>query len=84
MADQSAPNPSGSNEPQTTADDVRDVMDPGEPYGTKEIADLLDLPHSTANYRLNKLADGGVIRKKKPGHRTVVWIRPVDGGKDGD
>lgn len=76
MAD--APNPTGSNEPQTTKDDILDVMEPGEPYGTTEIMDALDLPQSTANYRLNKLADDGVIRKKKTGHRTVIWMLPPD------
>jgi len=49
-------------------------MEPGEPISTNDIKDALDLPHATAHHRLNKMADNGEIKKKKLGHRTVVWM----------
>jgi uncharacterized membrane protein len=76
------PNPSGTNTPQTTAEEVLDVMEPGEPYTTPEIQEELDLTQSTAYRRLRDLADEGKIRKKKAGSRTVIWIR--DGGAGGE
>ncbi|WP_254841117.1 winged helix-turn-helix domain-containing protein [Natronomonas marina] len=69
----------GTWEPETEPEEILDVMRPVEPYGTTEIAELLDLPQSTANYRLNKLADEGVIRKKKLHGQTVAWYRPPEG-----
>jgi DNA-binding Lrp family transcriptional regulator len=62
--------------PETSAEEVLDAMEPLEPYGTSEIEDRLGLPHSTAHYRLNKLAEEGLVRKKKLNERTVVWVRP--------
>lgn len=75
-----APNPSGSNDPQTTAEEVLGVMEPTDPYTTQEIADALDIPRRTANYRLNRMADDGEVRKKKHNKRRVSWMLPEGGG----
>lgn len=73
-----APNPSGTNEPQTTAEEIMEIMEPGEPYSASEIGESFDLAHGTIHHRLNKMAEDGLIEKKKLGHRTVVWMLTED------
>jgi uncharacterized membrane protein len=73
------PNPSGTNTPETTGDDVLALMEPGEPYSTQDVQDALDISQSTAWRRLTDLEEAGEIEKKKLGHRTVVWMLPEGG-----
>jgi len=67
------PNPTGDNDPSVTEADIREVMDVGKRYLSSEIEEALGKPKSTINYRLNRLADEGVVEKHKPGHRSVLW-----------
>lgn len=69
---------SGTWEPETSGERIISKMENGEPYSSGEVAEMMDIPRRTAHYRLNKLAEDGEIRKKKLGHRSVVWIRPAD------
>lgn len=42
-----------------------------------EIAAELDCTTEGARHRMNKLAERGLLRKKKPGEQTVMyWITP--------
>lgn len=72
-------NPSGSNDPTDTDEQLLAAMEPGEPYGTPELVEKTDNPQSTVNYALNRLADQGRIEKKKLGHRSVAWWIPSNG-----
>lgn len=55
--------------------DVLEAMEPGEPYGTRELADKLDIPRRSAYKYLSQLASSGQIRKKKLGERHVIWMK---------
>lgn len=68
-----APNPSGSNKPTVTEEDIRGVMGDGGRYLSSEIEEQLGTAKSTINYRLNRMADEGIVEKQKKGHRTVLW-----------
>jgi len=71
-------NPSGSNKPQVTIDDVVSEMEPGVPYGTAEIADAVGVADRTAKKWLDRFADDGAVKTKKVG-RTSAWFLPCDG-----
>lgn len=73
-----APNPSGTNEPQATAEDVREFMEAGIPYGSGELAEVMDLARRTTTYRLNKIDEQGAIESKMIG-TSKVWYIPCDG-----
>jgi len=71
----------GTYEPETSDSEILDAMDVGEPYGTSEIVEMLDMPKSTVHYRLGNLAEDGPVRKKKIHEQTVVWVKqPTNGG----
>ena len=59
--------------------DLLDIMDPLEPYTTRELADKSSIPRRSAYEYLEKLSEEGEIRKKKTEPRRVIWIRPEDG-----
>jgi len=72
----------GTYEPETSDDEILKAMEVGEPYGTSEIVEMLDMPKSTVHYRLGNLAEDGPVRKKKIHERTVVWVKqPTNGGE---
>lgn len=56
-------------------EELLEVMEPAEPYTAGELAEQLEWPTRTVLYCLNRLADEGEVRKKKPGYRTVIWIK---------
>lgn len=56
-------------------EDVLTVMEPGEPYGTRELADILDIPRRTAYKYLSELNDEGHVRKKEIDGRSVIWMK---------
>ena len=58
-----------------TMKDIHEVLEPFEPCVTSEIAEVLRWPRWTVYEVLNKLAEGGEIRKKKPEARRVIWIQ---------
>ncbi len=58
-----------------TVEDVFNVMEPLEPYTTGELANMLGAPRRTVYNYLEKLADEGRIRKKKPEPKRAIWIR---------
>lgn len=64
-----------------TRGEVFDTMPVDEPVIASEIAEKADLPRTTVNYHLNKLANEDRIEKKKFHERRVVWLRPRSAGK---
>lgn len=58
--------------------DVLEAMEPSEPYTARELAEELGWPRRTAYELLSDLAEQGTIRRKKTGHRTVIWIHPEE------
>jgi predicted transcriptional regulator len=62
-------------EHEITPEDVLEIMTPLEPYTTRELADMLDVPRRTVYNYLNELTENGRIRKKKTEPRRAIWIR---------
>lgn len=58
-----------------TDEKILAAMPPNEPVRARDIADETDIPRTTVNYNLNKLADAGEVEKKKFHERRVVWWR---------
>jgi DNA-binding GntR family transcriptional regulator len=58
--------------------EVFGAMEPSEPYTARELAEELGWPRRTAYELLSDLTEQGMVRRKKTGHRTVIWIRPED------
>lgn len=58
-----------------TSDDVFEAMEPLEPYTTGELSEMLGAPRRSVYNYLEKLAEQGQIRKKKPEPRRAIWIR---------
>lgn len=62
-------------------DEVLDVMEPLEPYGTNEVGDILsdkfgkDFKRRTTYHWLTELRDHGKVRKKKIDAKRNIWIR---------
>mgnify|MGYP002760576220 FL=1 len=65
-----------SSDHDVALDDIYQLMEPLEPYTSREIADEAEIPRRTAYKFLDELSDAGRIRKKKPEPRRVIWIRP--------
>jgi len=63
-------------------DDLIEVMEPLEPYSAGELAENIDWPYRTVHKILADLEEAGRVRKKKTGHRTVIWIRPQPTSED--
>jgi len=68
-----------SSDHDVALDDIYQLMEPLEPYTSREIADEAEIPRRTAYKFLDELSDAGRIRKKKPEPRRVIWIRPNGG-----
>jgi predicted transcriptional regulator len=62
-------------EHEITPEDVFEIMDPLEPYTTRELADMLSVPRRTIFNYLNELAENNRIRKKKTEPRRAIWMR---------
>ena len=72
----------GTFESATDDDEILAAMEVGEPYGTSELVEMLDMPKSTVHYRLGNLAEMEQVRKKKIHEQTVVWVKqPTNGGE---
>jgi len=73
MPDSDPENPGA--EARRKHDDVEFVkaMSEHQPASAREIAEAVGCPRRTADYRLRKLRDGGVIKSKKVGP-SVVWL----------
>lgn len=56
--------------------DLLGVMKPGERYTTSELADMVNWPHRTTLYVLNRLSRAGRVRKAKPDSKRALWSRP--------
>jgi len=51
------------------------VVSPEPAFIASEIAEELDISDEGARHRLNRLVEQGLLNKKKPGPRTVIyWI----------
>jgi len=58
----------------TQRDYLQAIVSHDDPVVTaNEIADARDVTQQAANKELNKLADVGLVDKKKVGSRAVVW-----------
>lgn len=58
--------------------DLYQLMEPLEPYTSREIANKAEIPRRTAYEFLDELSDANKIRKKKTEPRRVIWIRTDD------
>jgi DNA-binding IclR family transcriptional regulator len=58
--------------------DVAEAMNPGEPYTTTEIAELVEWPRRSAYAALDTLQERGEVNKKQANSRMVMWIRPSE------
>ena len=56
-----------------TPEDVLALFTDAEPRTATEVADELGIVRRTALNKLNELAEGNRIHKKKVGGRAVVW-----------
>lgn len=53
------------------------VISPDPAFVPSEIAEELDVTTEGARHQMNNLVDRGLLAKKKPGERTVLyWITP--------
>lgn len=59
--------------------DVAESMEPLEPYTTREVAGLVDIPKRVARRLLNALYDAGNVEKKPPHEEAgrTIWVRNV-------
>jgi predicted Zn-ribbon and HTH transcriptional regulator len=67
--------PADPTDERPSRTDVREAMEPFEPYTTGEVARLLDAPKRVVRSVLNALAGDDELRKKEPSAGGVVWIR---------
>jgi DNA-binding IclR family transcriptional regulator len=56
-------------------EDVLEAMKVGEPYGTRELADMLTIPRRSAHKYLTELTGEDRVRKKRIDGRSVVWMK---------
>jgi len=56
--------------------DVAASMNPGEPYTTTEVAELVGWPRRSAYAALATLSERDEVNKKQVNSRMVMWIRP--------
>lgn len=53
------------------------VVSPDPAFVPSEIAEKLDVTTEGARHQMNKLVERGLLGRKKPGERTVIyWITP--------
>lgn len=64
-------------DPETTPEEILHefIVSPEPAFVPSEIGDRLDITTEGARHRMNKLVDDGLLARKKPGPRTVLyWI----------
>ena len=71
------PGPSSSDTPDETLDVFTNVVTPGTPLTTSEVADDLDCAEDVAADRLEALADRGALETRRVGPSGRVWWRPT-------
>ena len=76
MSEDRARNNAGQFVATRSPDELLDAMEPLEPYSASELAEEIEWPYRTVHKILADLEAAGRVRKKKTGHRTVIWIRP--------
>lgn len=56
---------------------VAEAMEPLEPYTTREVASIVDIPKRIARKLLNALYDEGTVEKKPPHEEDgrTIWVR---------
>ncbi|WP_277553128.1 bacterio-opsin activator domain-containing protein [Halobaculum limi] len=74
---------SGSRVTEEAVLAVFELLPPGEPYTSSEIADELGCARTTAYKRLQDLAASGQLSTKKVGARGRVWWLPIAVPSDG-
>jgi len=55
------------------------VLSPDPAFVPKEIADALDVTTEGARHQMQRLVDRGLLKRKKPGQRTVLYWISEDG-----
>lgn len=55
------------------------IVNPDPVFIASEIAEKLDVTEQGARHRLNKLSEDKLLRKKKPGSKTVMYWITEDG-----
>ena len=75
MGDSRDRNEEGQYEPAYTDEEIVDAVKKHEPASTQEIASEFDIARQSADYRLRKLADQGIIDKNKIGN-SLSWTVP--------
>jgi predicted HTH transcriptional regulator len=75
MDDDRERNEEGQYTPAYSDEEIVDAVKKNEPASTQEIAAEFDMARQSADYRLRKLADQGVINKNKIGN-SLSWSIP--------
>ena len=70
----------GQYTPTYSNAEILDIVEQYEPASTKQIADELDITRQSADYRLRKLLDQGMVSNKKIGN-SLAWSTS---GSNGD
>lgn len=66
---------SGEYTPEYDDEDILQLL-PEDDYVTiPGLLDESDIPRSTLNYHLNRLAEEGKVIKRKPSSNVVLWSR---------
>lgn len=66
---------SGEYTPEYDDEDILALLPHDEPVTIPELLNDSDIPRSTLNYHLNRLADEGRVEKRKPSANIVLWSR---------
>lgn len=66
---------SGEYTPEYDDEDILQLLPEDDWVTIPELLSDTDIPRSTLNYWLNKLADEGRIEKRKPSSNVVLWSR---------
>ncbi|MFB6199167.1 MAG: hypothetical protein ABEI52_13040 [Halobacteriaceae archaeon] len=66
---------SGEYTREYDADEILQLLPHDDWTTIPEILDDSDIPRSTLNYWLNKLADENCVEKRKPSANIVLWSR---------
>ena len=65
---------------QRDPEEVLNAMEPGEPYVTSELADILEWPRRTVYKALTELCEADRVVKKQVNQRSVMWTRSIEHG----
>jgi len=61
-----------------------EVLEDVSPATTTEVAEEVGCGEKTAYYRLQKLEEEGVCKKKKSGPRVLIWSLAEDDAREGE